>query len=90
MVSHPFTQTLRQRYINNIYLAITYKVRRYDVPFKLSNPATATKPARRTLQKTNNTKSFTGKVGLRQDATKTSDSCPSKTDGEMLLTRFGI
>ena len=59
--------------------------------FKLNNPATATKSALRTQQKANNVKLlFIGKVGQRQDATKTSDSCPSKSDGEMLLTRFVI
>ena len=36
------------------------------------------------------TRSFTGKVGQRQDETKTFDTCPSKSDGEMLPTRFGI
>ena len=58
--------------------------------FKLNKPATATKSALRTQQKANNVKLFIEKVGQRQDATKTSDSCPSKSDGEMLLTRFGI
>ena len=41
-------------------------------------------------RKQKNTKSFTGKVGLTQDVTKTSDSCPSEPDGEMVLSRFGI
>ena len=41
-------------------------------------------------RKQKNTESFTGKVGLTQDGTKTSDSCPSNPDGEMLATRFGI
>ena len=35
-------------------------------------------------------KSFTGEIGQRQDVTKTSASCPSKSDDEMLSTRFGI
>ena len=41
-------------------------------------------------RKQKNAKSFIGKVGQKQDVTKTSDSCPSKLDGEMLPTRFGI
>ena len=41
-------------------------------------------------RKQKSTKPFTGKVGQRQDVTKISDSCLSKSDGEMLPTRFGI
>ena len=41
-------------------------------------------------RKQKNNKSFTGKVGLTQDVTKTSDSCPSKSDAEVLPSRFGI
>ena len=41
-------------------------------------------------RKQKNTKSFTGKVELRQDETKTSDSCPSKSEGEMLPSGIGI
>ena len=37
-----------------------------------------------------NIKSFTGRIGQRQDVTETSDSCLSKSDGEILPTRFGI
>ena len=48
-------------------------------PSSFSYPTRVTKP---TQQK--NTKSFTGKVGLRQDVTKTSLSCPSKSDSVML------
>ena len=40
-------------------------------------------------RKQKNTKSFTGKVELRQDVTKTSDNCPSKPDGEMFHSHFG-
>ena len=35
-------------------------------------------------------KPFTGKVGWRHDVTKTCDNCPSKLDGEMIPSRFGI
>ena len=41
-------------------------------------------------RKQKNTNPFTGKVGQRQDVPKTSDSCSSKSDGEMLPTRFEI
>ena len=41
-------------------------------------------------RKQKNTISFAGKVELRQDVIKTSDSCPSKSDGEMLPSHFGI
>ena len=41
-------------------------------------------------RKQKNTKSFTRKVGLRQDVTKNFDSCPSKPDGETLPSGFGI
>ena len=41
-------------------------------------------------RKQKNAKSFTGEIGQRQDVTKTSASCPSKSDDEMLSTRFGI
>ena len=54
MVSHPFTQRLGQRYMNNIsddYLSSKI-VMQLDAPFKLSNPATATKPTPHTQQKT--------------------------------------
>ena len=37
-----------------------------------------------------NTESLTRKVELRQDVTKTSDNCPSKSDGDLLPSRFGI
>ena len=35
-------------------------------------------------------KPFTGEVGRKHDVTKTSDNCPSKLDGEMIPSRFGI
>ena len=35
-------------------------------------------------RKQKNTKPFTEKVGHRQDVNKTSDICPSKSDGETL------
>ena len=88
-INHGATININSNNIYNIHQAITYQVRWWDAPFKLNNPATVTKPALHTQQKTNNAKSFTGKVGQRQDVTKTSDSCSTKSDGELLPTRFG-
>ena len=51
---------------------------------------TATKQAPSTQQKPKNTKPFIEKVWQRQNMARTSDNCPSKSDGEVLPMRFEI
>ena len=51
---------------------------------------TATKQAPSTQQKQKNTKPFIEKVWQRQNMARTSDNCPSESDGEMLPMRFEI
>ena len=87
MVSYPFTQKLGQRYMYSMsgdYLSSEM------FPSSLVIQPQQQRQHLTHSRKQKYTKSSTGKVGLTQDVTKTFDSCPSKSDGEMLPSRFGI
>ena len=56
----------------------------------LSSKELGHKNSNRTPRSQQKTKITKRKIRQRHDVTKTSDNCPSKLDGKMLPSRFGI